>query len=67
MKQGTVCRVIRDSDCFFEPGEIVVVLEDSNVPYCAKESAYSPEKQIIDYSSDEHSALLDDELEVIEE
>lgn len=67
MKQGTVCRVIRDSDRFFEPGEIVVVLEDSDVPYCVKESAYSPEKQIIDYSSDERSALFDDELEVIEE
>ena len=52
MKQGTVCRVISDTDDFFEHGEIVVVLEDSNAPYCAKESAYSPEKQIVDYSSD---------------
>ena len=67
MKQGTVCRVIHDSDCFFEPGEIVVVLEDGSVPYCAKESAYSPEKQIVDYSSDEYNALCDYELEVIEE
>lgn len=67
MKQGTVCRVISDADDFFEYGEIVVVLEDSYAPYCAKESAYSPEKQIVDYSSDEYSALCDYELEVIEE
>lgn len=67
MKQGTVCRVISDDDDFFEYGEIVVVLEDSNAPYCAKELAYSPEKQIVDYSSDEYSALCDYELEVIEE
>lgn len=36
MKQGTVCRVISDTYDFFEHGEIVVVLEDSNAPYCAK-------------------------------
>ena len=49
--------MISDTYDFFEHGEIVVVLEDSNTPYCAKESAYSPEKQIVDYSSDEYSAL----------
>ena len=67
MKQGTVCRVISDNDDFFEHGEVVVVLEDSSVPYCAKESVYSPEKQIVDYSSDEYRALCDYELEVIEQ
>lgn len=67
MKKGTKCRVISDSYGFFKPGEIVIALETSNVPYCAKESAYSPEKQIYVYRSDEYSALCDYELEVIEE
>lgn len=44
MKKGTKCRVIDDDYGFFEPGEIVVALETDAVPYCAKESAYSPEK-----------------------
>lgn len=30
----------------FKTGEIVVALETDDVPYCAKESAYSPEKHI---------------------
>ena len=50
---------------FFEPGEIVVTLEDSDAPYCARESAYSPEKSIGDYSFDDYSPLADHELEVI--
>lgn len=48
MKKGTKCRVIDDYG-FFEPGEIVVALETDDVPYCAKESAYSPEKALISY------------------
>lgn len=46
MKKGTKCRVISDSHGFFKTGEIVVALETDDVPYCAKESAYSPEKHI---------------------
>ena len=65
MKAGTICRVIEDSSYFFEPGEIVVTLEDSDAPYCARESAYSPEKSIGDYSLDDYSPLADHELEVI--
>ena len=67
MEKGTKCRVISDSYGFFKPGEIVVTLETDNVPYCAKESEYSPEKQISDYRSYEYNALYDYELEVIEE
>lgn len=66
MERGTKCRVISDDYGFFKPGEIVVTLETDSVPYCAKESAYSPEKQISDYSLDEYKALCDCELEVIE-
>lgn len=65
MKAGTICRVIEDDSDFFEPGEIVVALEDSDVPYCARESAYSPEKSIGDYSFDDYNPLADHELEVI--
>lgn len=46
MEKGTKCRVISDSDGFFEPGEIVFALETDDVPYCAKESAYSPKKHL---------------------
>lgn len=65
MKAGTRCRVIEDSYDFFKPGEIVVTLEDSDAPYCARESAYSPEKSIHDYSLDDYNPLKDCELEVI--
>lgn len=67
MKAGTRCRVIEDSGCFFKPGEIVVTLEESPAPYCARESAYSPEKSINDYSLDDYNPLADHELEVIED
>jgi hypothetical protein len=52
---------------FFKPGEIVVTLETDGVPYCAKESAYSPGKALISYKSSEYNALKERELEVIEE
>lgn len=67
MEKGTKCRVIDDDYGFFEPGEIVVALETDDVPYCAKESAYSPEKALISYKSSEYNALRERELEVIEE
>lgn len=67
MEKGTKCRVISDDCGFFKPGEIVVVLETDNVPYCAKESAYSPKKALSSYKSSEYSALKENELEVIEE
>lgn len=67
MEVGTRCRVISDNHGFFEPGEIVIVLESDSAPFCAKESAYSPEKQWFDYEYNEYSPLSDEELEVIEE
>nr|DAM47147.1 MAG TPA: hypothetical protein [Caudoviricetes sp.] len=67
MEKGTKCRVISDDYGFFKPGEIVIALETNDVPYCAKESAYSPEKALISYKSSEYNALKERELEVIEE
>ena len=67
MKAGTRCRVISDSCGFFNPGEIVVTMENSDIPYCAKESVYSPEKALSSYKISEYNALGENELEVIEE
>lgn len=67
MEKGTKCRVISDDYGFFKPGEIVIALETDDVPYCEKESAYSPEKALISYKSSEYNALKERELEVIEE
>lgn len=67
MERGTRCRVISDKLDFFKPGEIVVTLETCDVPYCAKESAYSPEKELSSYKSSEYNPLIESELEVIEE
>lgn len=67
MKEGTKCRVISDCCGFFKPGEIVVALETDDVPYCAKESAYSPEKELSSYKLSDYSYLTESELEVIEE
>lgn len=67
MERGTKCRVISDNLDFFKPGEIVVTLETDDVPYCAKESAYSPGKPLSSYKSSEYNALKESDLEVIEE
>nr|DAT87082.1 MAG TPA: cell division protein [Caudoviricetes sp.] len=67
MEKGTKCRVISDDYGFFKPGEIVVALQTSTAPYCAKESAYSPKKALSSYESSEYNALKECELEVIEE
>lgn len=67
MEKGTRCRVISDNIGFFKPGEIVVALETDNVPYCVKESAYSPGKALSSYKSSKYSALKESELEAIEE
>lgn len=33
IKAGTKCRVLTDSMNYFKPGDIVVVLEEDNVPF----------------------------------
>lgn len=67
MKKGTRCRVISDDYGFFKPGEIVVALETDDVPYCVKESAYSPGKALSCYELGEYNPLKECELEVIED
>ena len=52
IKAGTKCRVLADSMNYFKPGDIVVVLEDDNVPYCYLLVNYDSNKSIGDYSTD---------------
>ena len=63
LKKGTVCRVIEDSEDFFKPGDIVVTLEDSCVPYCCLENNYNPGYSLKDYYNDQFYALMSNELE----
>ena len=59
-------RVINDDCGHFKMGDIVIPLENSNVPYCVYEKDYEEGKDIADYESDKYHTLIDDELEKIE-
>ena len=63
LKEGTVCRVIEDSEHFFKPGDIVVTLEVSCVPYCCLEKNYNPRYALKDYHVNLFRPLRDTELE----
>ena len=65
IKAGTKCRVLADSDNNFKPGDIVVALEDSYVPYCCLIGNYDPNKSIYDYDSNLFYALSYFELEAL--
>lgn len=63
--KGARYRVISDSENFFHPGEVVVALERSVVPYCVREEKYIPECKghlcLKDFNP-----LMIDELEMLE-
>lgn len=63
LKEGTVCRVIDDSDCFFKPADIVVTLEASIVPFCCLEEYYNPRYSLQNYPVNLVSPLMRKELE----
>ncbi len=65
IKAGTKCRVLADSENNFNPGDIVVVLEDDDVPYCCLFENYIPNKSIGDYTPGLSHPLYEDELEVL--
>lgn len=66
--RGKKYRVVEDSINFFEPEEVVVALEDSTVPYCAREEDFREGVfNEDDYGADEYSPLNVSELEEIEE
>lgn len=67
MKAGTKCRVLADSDNNFNPGDIVVALDDGCIPYCCLFEDYDSNKSIVDYNPNLFYALWEDELEVIDD
>ena len=67
IKAGTKCRVLADSCDNFNPGDIVVALEDDYVPYCCLLEDYDSNKSIDDYTPDLFNALKYSELEVLDD
>ena len=67
IKSGTKCRVLADSMNYFKPGDIVVALEDDDVPYCCLLENYDPNKSIDGYVSNLFHALFDFELEALDD
>lgn len=65
--EGARYRVISDSDNFFQPGEAVVALETSVVPYCVREEKYIPGCKIEDLSLDDYNPLCGEELEMLDD
>ena len=64
--KGERYRVIFDSLGYFKMGDIVISLENSNVPYCVYEKDYEEGKDITDYERDKYYPLESYELEEIE-
>lgn len=64
--KGERYRVINDDLGCFKMGDIIIPLENSDVPYCVYEKDYEVEKDITDYDSDMYYPLIDNRLEKIE-
>lgn len=64
--KGERCRVINDNCGHFKTGDIVISLEDDDVPFCVYEKDYEEGKDIADYEIDKFYPLMDYELEKIE-
>lgn len=67
IKAGTTCRVLTDSMNYFKPGDIVVVLEEDNVPFCCLLENYDPNKSIGNYNFNLYHALSEFELEALDD
>ena len=67
IKAGTECRVLVDSMNYFKPGDIVVVLDEDDVPYCCLFEDYDANKSIGDYNLDLLHTLYESELEVLDD
>lgn len=67
IKAGTKCRVLADSMHYFKPGDIVIVLEEDNVPYCCLLENYDPNKSINNYKLNLVYTLYESELEVLDD
>ena len=64
--KGERFRVINDCLRHFKKGDIVISIEDNNVPYCVYEKDYEDGKCIEDYEYDKYFPMRYDELEKIE-
>lgn len=60
-------RVISDNCNSFSPGDIVIALENSVVPYCVREEKYIPGCTIEDLSFDDYNPLCTEELEMLDD
>lgn len=67
IKTGTKCRVVADSMNNFNPGDIVVALDDGFMPYCCLLENYDPNKNIYNYNFNLYHALDECELEVLDD
>ncbi len=65
IKAGTKCRVLADSINNFKPGDIVVALENNDMPYCCLLENYVPNKN--NYNSNLFHPLYESELEVLDD
>lgn len=65
IKAGTKCKVIADNMNNFKPGDIVVALDDSNVPYCCLLKDYDPNKGIGGYELSLFHCLFEVELKEV--
>ena len=61
--EGARYRVISDNYNNFHPGDIVVALENSIVPYCVHEEKYISK----DWSLDDYNPLCAEELEMLDD
>ena len=65
--KGARYRVILDTHNFFKPGEVVVALENSVVPYCVREEKYVPGCKIEDLDFDDYHPVTDNSLEMLDD
>ena len=66
-KYGQKYQVISDTHNFFQPGEIVIALENSDIPYCVREKDFFDGASHYDYEGEECMPLLfGDELKIPE-
>lgn len=61
-ERGKRYRVIQDESNFFSPGDIVVAIETSQVPYCVLEKNYFDGAILSDYNVSNCRALTNIEL-----
>lgn len=67
IKAGTRCRVLDDNMNNFNRGDIVVTLQNDNIPYCCLLENYDPNKSVGDYNSKLIYPLCSFELEAMDD